>query len=344
MQIRYVLSLILLLPLAAIGQTPQIFIGEQTLRFKDTARNRPLTTEVWYPTTDNSRQPTPKKNYPFITDPTIWSAQLPAQKHPLVMISHGTGGGGMTMEWLADALVKQGFIVAAVNHWGNTYDNKIAINFVTPWHRAQDISYVLTQLLNHPELSKVIDQEHIGAAGFSIGGYTVIALAGGKLNIDALDDFSKTPQGIAETTIPEFPNLMNSVKEEDIKASFAQSPPLKDDRIKAFFAICPAIGQGFTKASQLKDVKKPIYIVGTEGDIITPVKTNAAHYHNLIPKSQYYMVKGNAGHYVFLNEATTVVKQSGDMIFNDAVGVDRHAVHELIGGMAAAFFNANLKK
>ena len=343
MQFKYILSLILLLPFAAIGQVQQTFIGEQNLRFKDTARNRPLVTEVWYPTTDKSRQPSLKKNYPFITEPTIWSAQLPAEKHPLIMISHGTGGGRMTLEWLADTLVKQGFIVAAVDHWGNTYDNKIAMNFVTPWHRAQDMSYVLTQLLNHPEFGKVIDKEHIGAAGFSIGGYTVIALAGGKLNIDALDDFSKTPQGIKETTVPEFPNLMASVKIEDIKASFAKSPPLKDDRFKAFFAICPGIGQGFTQASQLKDVKKPIYIVGTEGDVMTPAKTNATHYHNLMPKSQYYLVKGKAGHYVFLNEATPVVKQSGDMLFNDAPGVDRRAVHELVGGMAAAFFKNNLK-
>jgi len=343
MQRKHIFLILLLLPFATSVRAQQKFIGEQNLRFKDTTRNRPLTTEVWYPTTDNSRQPAAKKGYPFVTDPTIWSAKLPEKKLPLIMISHGTGGGRMTLEWLADTLVKQGFIVAAVDHWGNTYDNKIAIDFVTPWHRAQDISFVITQLLNHPEFGKVIDQDRIGAAGFSIGGFTVIALAGGKLDIKALDDFSKTPEGVQETTIPEFPNLMSSVKEEDILASFAKSPPLKDNRIKAFFAICPAIGQGFTKASQLKDVKSPIYIVGAQSDSITPVKTNAAHYHSLIPQSKYFMVKGKVGHYVFLNEATPIVKQSGEVLFNDDPSVDRHAVHQAVGGMAAKFFTEILK-
>jgi predicted dienelactone hydrolase len=247
MQRKYILLILLLLSLTTFSQAQQTFIGEQTIRFKDTLRNRPLTTEVWYPTTDTSRPPAAKKGYPFITDPTIWSAKLPVIKHPLIMISHGTGGGRMTLEWLADTLVKQGFIVAAVDHWGNTFDNKIAIDFVTPWHRAQDISFVLTQLLSHPEFGKAIDQDRIGAAGFSIGGFTVIALAGGKLDIKALDDFSKTPEGIQETTIPEFPNLMGSVKEEDILASFAKSPPLKDNRIKLFLQYALQLGRDLLK-------------------------------------------------------------------------------------------------
>jgi predicted dienelactone hydrolase len=341
MQVKQILFILFLFPAAAFAQKQQVLIGEQTFKFNDSTRNRPLKTEVWYPTTD-TKQPTFKEDYPFITEPTVRNGQLPAGKYPLIIISHGTGGGRMTMEWFADALVKKGFIVAAVDHWGNTYDNKIAIDFVTPWQRAQDISFVITQLLNS-SFSKVIDEQKIGAAGFSIGGYTVIALAGGKLDINALEKFGNTPQGIKETTIPEFPNLMSSVNEQDILSSFSKSPPLKDKRIKAFFAMCPAIGQGFVNESQVKDIKSPIYLVGAQSDSIAPVETNAIHYHKLIPGSKLYIAPGKAGHYVFLNEAAPLVKKNAEVLFSDDPSVDRHAIHEQIGEMAAQFFKASLK-
>ena len=114
------------------------------------------------------------------------------------MISHGTGGGRLTLEWLADILVQNGFMVAAVDHWGNTFDNKIAIDFVTPWERPQDISFVLTALLKDPLFGPEIDQNRIGAAGFSIGGYTVLALAGGRLDFEALKNYTNTSPGKKE--------------------------------------------------------------------------------------------------------------------------------------------------
>jgi dienelactone hydrolase len=37
-------------------------------------------------------------------------------KRPLVVLSHGTGGGAAGMAWLAETLASNGYIVAAVNH------------------------------------------------------------------------------------------------------------------------------------------------------------------------------------------------------------------------------------
>ncbi|MFD0765329.1 alpha/beta hydrolase family protein [Mucilaginibacter lutimaris] len=340
MKLRYLLIAILLLPITTFAQT---LIGEQTFKYNDTARNRPLTTEIWYPTTDESKPPKLKEGFPFVHEPTVRDAKLPNGKQPLILISHGTGGGRLTMEWLADALVKQGFIVAAVDHWGNTHDNKIPIDFVTPWQRAQDVSFVLTQLLKDKALNAVIDNKRIGAAGFSIGGYTVIALAGGKIDLKAMDDFTNTPAGAKEIAIPEFPNLINTLDEKAIQASFDSAPPLKDKRIKAVFSMSPAVGQGFTKASQFKDVDIPLYIIGAQSDSIAPVKTNALHYHKLMPKSKLFIIPGKAAHYVFLNEALGDLKQNGGIIFNDGPGVDRHAIHEQVGGMAVKFFKESLK-
>ncbi|OOQ60894.1 alpha/beta hydrolase family protein [Mucilaginibacter pedocola] len=328
------------LPLIAGAQATKI--GQRTIKYNDTARQRPLVTEVWYPTTD-SREPFVIPHYPFVHTSTVRDAKLPEGKHPLIMLSHGTGGGRITLEWLADALVQKGFIVASVDHWGNTYDNKIAINFITPWQRPQDISFVLTGLLNDKEWGKAIDANRIGAAGFSIGGYTVIALAGGKMDFNALKAFSNTPEGIKETTIPEFPNLLEQVDEKAADQSFRNSPDLKDKRIKAFFAICPAIGQAFKSKAQLVRITAPLYIVGSQSDSIAPIKTNAVYYHKFIPKSKLLIIPGKTGHYVFLNEATEETKAAGEVYFNDNASVNRKAVHQQVGNVAAKFFETALK-
>jgi len=330
---------ICLLPFLASAQN----IGERTLHYNDTTRKRPLTTEVWYPTADPLK-PAGKDFAPFVREETVTDAKLEHKKYPLILISHGTGGGRLTLEWLADNLVRHGFIVAAVDHWGNTYDNKIAIDFLTPWERPQDISFVLTGLLKDPEIGPAIDQDRIGAAGFSIGGYTVIALAGAKLDYQALTDYSNTPGGKQELDLPEFPGLLKVLETGEVDESYKKSPKsLKDNRIKAFFAICPAIGQGFVKTSQFKAVTGPMYIVGAESDSIAPYKTNAAQYHKLLPGSKYLIVKGKVGHYVFLGEAAEPVKKKNPVYFTDDPSVDRHAVHQQVGDMASEFFKSSLK-
>ncbi|WCT15034.1 alpha/beta hydrolase family protein [Mucilaginibacter jinjuensis] len=338
---RIIFIVSLLCPLWVAAQ--HIAIGRRTLNLNDATRNRPVVTEVWYPTNDTYKASDSSYAYPFVHIPFIRDAHLKPQKQPLIMISHGTGGGRVTLEWLADALVEKGFIVAAVDHFGNTYDNKIAIDFVTPWERALDISFAITQLLNDKDFGPVIDPNRIGAAGFSIGGFTVIALAGGKIDLDAFEKFSHTPEGIKETTVPEFPNLMSVVKVDEIKALYKKSPDVMDKRIKAFFAISPAMGQGFVNENQVSRINKPVYLVSAQSDSIAPVKTNAAHFNQLIKGSKLYVVPGKAGHYVFLNEGVGDFKKNGGMIMNDDPSVDRHAVHKQVGDLAAEFFVDNLK-
>ena len=341
---KITIIVLLLAPFFANAQS-KINIGETTLHFNDTLRKRPLTTEVWYPT-DDSIKVHDTGFQPFVRMETIKDANLTG-RYPLIMISHGTGGNRFSLEWLADILVKNGFIVAAVDHWGNTYDNKIAIDFVTPWERPQDISFVLTGLLKDAKFAPVIDPDRIGMAGFSIGGFTTIALAGGKLNYKALDDYSNTPGGKQEMALPEFPGLADFLRnggDKDAAASYKNSPKvLKDRRIKAFFAICPAIGQGFISKSQFKDLDKPLYIVEVESDSITPYKTNAQHYHQLIPASNYLLIKGKANHYVFLSEAAEPVKKEAPIYFMDDPSVNRRQVHEQVGNLAVGFFKDKLK-
>lgn len=318
----------------------QINIGQRTLAFRDAARHRPVITEVWYPTED-TLQPSDKTIPVFTRRPTVRNGSLPAGRRPLIMLSHGTGGGRLTLEWLAQSLTQSGYIVAAVDHYGNTYENKIALEFLKVWERPLDISFALSELLNDRDFRQVIDRQKIGAIGFSLGGFTVIALAGGEINYTTLIQYNKTV-GHRQLEIPEFPGLIKYLDDTAITEGVKRVPPLKDSRIKAFFAISPALGPGFTTRQQFKDITGPVYITGSEGDSIAPVKTNARRYHQYIANSGYYEFPGKTGHYVMLGEARDEIKKGAPTYFMDAPSVNRHEVHMKIDRLAIDFFKNSL--
>lgn len=337
----FILLYWLLVPQRSVARNqPTTQIGQQTFSFMDESRHRPVVTDVWYPT-DDTVKASDRKFSPFIRHYTVRNGQLPTRKMPLILLSHGTGGGRLTMEWLAQGLVQRGFIVAAVDHWGNTYDNKVPLEFLKPWERPLDIRFALTALLTNTPFSTVIDSRRIGAAGFSFGGYTVVALAGAVLDYKALLTYYKT-KGRQEIDIPELPGVAKYLDDPSLQAAIKKLPSLQDNRISAFLAISPALGQGFVRKGQMKAIQAPVYVTGSQSDKMAPVKTNAYHYHALISGSGYYEFGGKTGHYVMLNEAIEEVKKSDPIYFTDDLTVDRHKVHAEVIRLAESFFRKKL--
>jgi predicted dienelactone hydrolase len=315
-------------------------VGQRTFSFEDKGRNRKLITEVWYPSHD---KPVAEQSSPFISTPTARNASISPGAFPLILFSHGTGGGRLTVEWFCAGLASRGFIVAAVDHFGNTFDNPIPIEFVKFWERPQDIRFILDQLLTTSEISSSIAVNRIGAAGFSLGGYTAIALAGGEMDYQALTNYFKTESGKKEAEIPEMPGLISFLEQPEIHELFKKAPPLKDNRIKTVFVMSPAIGQAFPTKANFKDVHVPVYIVAAGKDQIAPVKTNAAHYAAMIRNSKYKVIGSDAGHYVFLGEANESLKKEAPLFFSDPPGVNRKLIHEQVLELATDHFKKGLK-
>lgn len=260
------------------------------------------------------------------------------------MLSHGFGGDRLSLEWMATALAQKGFFVAAVAHWGNTHDNLIPQKSLEFPERPKDISFVLSELLKNPVFKDSIDKKRIGALGFSIGGYTVLALAGAEMNYEALSNYSRTEEGRKEFSIPEMPNTIEVANSEPLRNYYKiNSTFVKDKRIKAVFAISPAIGQAFRDDKQMRQINIPVYIIGAESDLITPFKTNAEHYHKLIKNSGFYLLKGKAGHYVFLGEASSRLAKQMPVYFADEPSVSRRAVHRETSASAIKYFEQKLK-
>lgn len=319
-------------------------IGQKSVTYVDESRNRPLLTEVWYPTLDQPKETTSKGNQKelFKTVETVRGGEIVEGKHPLLLVSHGTGGNRFSLTWFIEKMVKEGYIVVSLDHYGNSTFNKIPREFVKWWERAIDVQYVLTQILKDKQIGAKVDTSRIGGVGFSLGGYTNIALAGGYVDRSVRENQSEEDRKMP----PEFPEtdeIIDFEKDSLIVSSYnIYKNKVKDNRIKAFFVMAPAIGFGFHSKKQTEAITAPLFIVAGKGDKNTPLENNAINYHHLIENSKLHLYDENVGHYVFLNEPTEFGKQVAPAITIDHPKVDRKEIHEKTLELALGFFEEHL--
>jgi predicted dienelactone hydrolase len=317
--------------------------------------SRALQEVIWYPA-ETGAEPKPQLIPPvgqalFEAAPAAPEAKPAANpaKFPLILLSHGTGGTAQSMAWLATALAARGYIVAAVNHPGNTAIEPYTVQgFSLWWLRAKDISAVLDDILADRDFGPHVDAQRIGAAGFSLGGYTVIELAGGVTSRQQFDQYCKTGRdSVSCKAPPEFPDLLAEAKslaagDPAFAAALAGAgQSYRDPRIRAVFAIAPAIGPAVT-ARSLAAIEIPVAIVAGAGDSIVPVAANARYYANIIPRVALTVLPGDVDHYTFVDVCTDFGRISIPQLCVDRGAANREAVHAETIDIAAKFFNGHL--
>lgn len=248
------------------------------------------------------------------------------------------------LAWLAESLARSGYVVAAVNHHGNTSAElrPTPEGFMLWWERATDLSRVLDRVLADQELGGVIDSDRVGAAGFSLGGYTVAAIAGARTSIaqwerfcvSALRDYTCEPQ-------PEYPEAFAEFEKVRTRPFVRESLARHEDsyldaRFKAIYALAP-VGSWLTPAS-LASVGVPVRVVVGDQDRTAPVSTNAQRLADLIPGAQIAVMRG-VRHYTFLAECLPAGESAFPDLCRENIGIDRAAVHREVSADALAFFN-----
>ncbi|WP_263107181.1 alpha/beta hydrolase family protein [Kitasatospora sp. DSM 101779] len=201
---------------------------------------------------------------------------------PVVAVSHGTGGSGVGMGWLAGPLAAAGFRVVAVDHHGNNFvDGYEPEGFLCPWERPRDLVLALDVLAEERPLGRV------GAAGFSAGGYTAAALAGVRLDPGVLHALVTGAVPLPE--IPEFPGVVDAfrakVSDAELPAvTAAAGADLADPRVRAVFQVAPGLGPMVT-AESLAAVRVPVEIRWGGADVVTPYEADTRPYLEGIPSA-----------------------------------------------------------
>jgi predicted dienelactone hydrolase len=306
---------------------------------------------IWYPAEDSAGE---KDRYIGPPAAPLFYAGRAAKdatlapafgKFPLIALSHGTGGSALQMAWLGVNLAARGYIVVAVNHPGNNaVTGYTTQGFIEGWERAKDISTVIRDMLSDLRLGAKIDPDRIGAAGFSYGGYTMMELAGGRTDFNRILAGCDEQQGACDP--PEMPDLMEKFKaikqQPDVQQALQRSgDSYYDPRIRAVFAIAPAVARAFTPES-LQKITIPVEIVAGASDPIAPPAQNAQFFAANIKGAKLTILPGGVGHYTFLDVGTDAGKKQLPKFFVDNPGVDREAVHKQVAEMAAEFFEKEL--
>ena len=266
-------------------------------------------------------------------------------KFPLIALSHGTGGSAVQMAWLGAYLASRGYIVAAVNHPGNNAVTGYTVQgFVEGWERAKDISTVISDMLADHRFGDAIDPNRIGAGGFSYGGYTMMELAGATTDLNRILAWCEQEKSACNP--PEMPDQMEkfaAIKSQpEVQQSLAHAgDSYRDPRIRAVFAIAPAVARAFTPES-LQKISIPVEIVAGAADPIAPPADNAQFFAANIKGAKLTILPGGVAHYTFLDVGTDAGKKQLPQFFVDNPGVDREAVHKQVAEMAADFFDKEL--
>lgn len=294
-------------------------------------RSRPLAASIWYPAdTFIYRAPVNKSAIWKSIDAYIGAAIEPGQ-HPLIVLSHGSGGNMDAIGWLSSELALRGAMVLAVNHPGTTSGDSSPRRTTELGVRAKDIQAALDQVLENPEFAPYIDTNQIAAAGFSLGGSTVLNLAGLRFDRDSYRDYCQTfGNSVQDCAFLAKGGVHLDQLPDDFEAGG------KDPRIAKFIAI--EAGMTFAvKDESIKDVDPDLLFIrlgkehGWKAADITETGSG------LLAKlgNPRYAVFAPANHLTFLGEcvpgaAELLAKMEDDPICSDPEGTDRAQIHRQI--------------
>lgn len=290
----YFSLLLLALPVLSAESMANSNIGFKQFTYTDTETDRPLPVSVWYPTNDDAIAELIAENEAFYGFKAIKNASTSNTSMPLVLLSHGYQGNWRNQSWLATILAHNGYIVAALDHPGTTTFNQNPEQATKLWLRPHDLSRLINALSKNAALAGKINPMRIAAIGHSLGGWTMIALAGGRFSVD---------QFLSDCQLHPNPRVCGLSKTLGITKNNASmlSGNLADPRVKSVVSIDLGLARGFT-ATSLAKISIPVLLIGAGidmGDL--PVNKESGYIATHIPESKSnYRIMVNASHFSFL--------------------------------------------
>lgn len=320
-------------------------VGFRQIELTDTNGKRPLKVALWYPSQTDQAPVLVGENPVFIGVQVVKDAAPDDKKHPFVVLSHGYGGSWRNLNWLAGELVGQGYIVAAPDHPGTTTFNRDKQQAAQLWERPHDLSRVIDVVSDDSTLAGKIEPNRIAAIGHSLGGWSVVALAGAQFD---------PARFRADCAVQASPRTCGLADEFGIyrgeEATQKLTTMMPDERVAAIVSLDLGLGRGFTSES-LQKIAVPALVIGAGVDIgDLPAKLESGYVaENFATGKAQYVEIPDAMHFSFMQtckpgavEILDAEVPGDGIVCKDGKGRGREAIHREVADMIIAFLQKSI--
>jgi len=326
--------------LSTIAQAQSFAPAMAVLKIADPDGNRDLEGFVWYPTEASGPLSYDFESQVWVGTQVVVDAKPPAGQFPLVVLSHGMFGNAYNQAWLASALARQGYVVAAINHPGTSTWSRDPEVTRQLWERPGDMSRVIDHATTSPALSALVNPDRIFMAGHSLGGFTALALAGARYDAARLKRFcDATPDDLACGVLSDW--KIAHTEEDRIR----MEADLSDPRIRAFAVFDLGGTQSFSDTS-LARIERPLLIFAApimSSGLTLDIESRALR-EAVSPGIAKYLEPDTLSHFDFLGLckpgglALLAKEEPGDEIICENGGTPRAEKHEMIVSEVVRFF------
>ncbi|QEQ01796.1 alpha/beta hydrolase [Thermosynechococcus sp. CL-1] len=283
------------------------------------------------------------------TNPNRTTGSIPADLYvptgitapaPLIVISHGLASDRTTFAYLAEHLASYGLAVLAVTHPGSDasrinsflsgapldYENLPKDWAQRPLDLKLGVDAVAALVQKNPALK--IDTNNVGLFGHSMGGFTVLAAAGGTV------DWNAVKQRCLAAARDLF--IFNiSVPLQCRSLGLADGPStLADPRVKSVIAVNP-VSSILIGERGMANIKVPTLIVSSSRDVFAPPLEEQIWPFTWLqaqPKYLAMLVPGTHFSAVGVSEAGVLP------VPNDLIGPNPQLAQPFFKGVSTAFF------
>ena len=329
-------------PQAAQSSPTGPAVGMARLAVDDPADRRDLNGWIWYPTTSDATEKVVMGNPVWAGVHGLEDAEPKTGQYPLLLVSHGMYGNIRNQAWLGRALAQRGYLVAAVNHPGSTTRDRRPEESRRLWERPRDLSRLLDTLLADPVWGARIDASRIAAAGHSLGGLTVMRIAGAVGdNLRHRETCADAPDAIDCSALAQL-NIGHAADTDALAASN------RDPRIKAVVSMDLGGTQTLAPTS-IQAIDIPVLVMGApRGKQIEQARESLALEALLEPSLLTSFHLEDTGHFDYLGVCTErglailLDEEPEDAFICEQGTTARAEKHAAFVGAINGFLNARL--
>jgi len=308
-------------------------------------KSETLNLTVWYPTSSEGKTVNIGSNPAFVGVTVNPDAPPLPGVHPLLVISHGYNGNWRNLSWIAAAMAAEGYIVAAPDHPGTTTFDQNPIDAKKLWRRPHDISRVIDFVIDSPALFGATDKGRIAALGHSLGGWTVMSLAGARFKPSLfIHDCQNHPKR-GDCRLTEKLGVNETLSLEKISANN------RDARIRAVVSLDLGLAPGFTPKS-LNAINIPVLILAAQADRLAELPAGQESGYlaaEMNPNRRQYEIVEGATHFSFMQlckpGAENILNEESpgdDVVCQDGLHAKRSNIHQNLVRKISAFLNSTL--